>query len=155
MGGGVRKCRPDVKGYTSVIAACASAYGSKAARRGSFDLAHATFMEASGERHTHPNEVTYALMFKAVGRLLPREEERDRYAKTLFGLCRDDGCLGEMAFNRMKDAVTKEMFLELTGGKSYENFPAEWKLHVKTPVRKRYQNKEPIKRPSQKQELGP
>mmetsp|Transcript_22715 Transcript_22715/g.48845 ORF Transcript_22715/g.48845 Transcript_22715/m.48845 type:complete len:432 (+) Transcript_22715:3-1298(+) len=142
---GVRKCRPDVTGYTSVIAACASVYGSKMEKRRSFDLAHATFMEACKERYTHPNEVTYGLMFKAVGRLLPNKEERDRYAKTLFGLCCDDGCLGEMAYSRMKDAVTKETFVSLTGGKSYVNFPAEWKLQVRSPLRnsrKRFHNKE-------------
>mmetsp|Transcript_34038 Transcript_34038/g.62602 ORF Transcript_34038/g.62602 Transcript_34038/m.62602 type:complete len:562 (+) Transcript_34038:132-1817(+) len=139
---GVRKCRPDTTSYTSVIAACASTYGSKMEKRRSFDLAHATFMEACKEKHTHPNEITYGLMFKAVGRLLPKEQERDRYAKTLFGLCCDDGRLGEMAYNRMKEAVTKKTLVELTGGKSHGNFPAEWKLNVKTPMRKRFQNKE-------------
>mmetsp|Transcript_24392 Transcript_24392/g.41766 ORF Transcript_24392/g.41766 Transcript_24392/m.41766 type:complete len:549 (-) Transcript_24392:167-1813(-) len=133
---GVRKCRPDVTGYTSVIAACASTFGSKLERRRSFDLAHATFMESCKNKYTQPNEVTYGLMFKAVGRLLPNKKEKDRYAKTLFGLCCDDGCLGQMAFNRMKDAVTKELFEQLTGDVTYAECPEEWKAHVKTQEKK-------------------
>jgi len=39
----VRTCQPDVTGYTSVVAACASTYGSKLEKSRSFDLAHATF----------------------------------------------------------------------------------------------------------------
>lgn len=139
---GVRKCRPDVTGYTSVIAACASTYGSKLEKQGSFDLAHATYMESCKNKYTQPNEVTYGLMFKAVGRLLPNKKERDRYGKTLFRLCCDDGCLGEMAYNRMKDAVSKELFRELTSGRSYAEFPEEWKSHVKTPKWKPFQNRQ-------------
>jgi len=146
---GVRKCRPDVTGYTSVIAACASTYGSRLARQRSFDLAHTTFMESSKKRYTRPNEVTYGLMFKAVGRLLPKGKERDRYAKTLFGLCCDDGCMGEMAFNRMKSAVTRDKFVELTKTTSYSNIPMEWKHHVRalqrTP-RKRFHGKDTTKK---------
>lgn len=133
---GVRKCRPDVMGYTSVIAACASAYGSKLEKRKAFDLAHATFMESCKTTHAQPNDVTYGLMFKAVGRLLPNKEERDRYAKTLFSLCCDDGCLGEMAFKRMEEAVTKELLNELTNGKRYANLSASSKLKVQTPPRR-------------------
>ncbi|KAL7534364.1 hypothetical protein ACHAXR_005820 [Thalassiosira sp. AJA248-18] len=133
---GVRKCRPDVTGYTSVIAACASTYGSKLEKRRSFDLAHATFMEGCKAKYVSPNEITYGLMFKAVGRLLPKKEERNRYAKTLFGLCCDDGCLGEMAFNRMKDAVTKELLHELTSDRSYAELPEDWKSNVKVSQRK-------------------
>lgn len=148
---GVLKCRPDVTGYTSVIAACASTYGTKREKRRSFDLAHATYMEACKNKNTQPNEITYGLMFKAVGRLLPKEEERNRYAKTLFTLCRDDGLLGEMAFNRMKEAVTKKMLHELTSGMHYAEFPEEWKCHAKTPHRKPFQPK----RASKKDRLHP
>jgi len=139
---GVRTCRPDVTGYTSVIAACASTPGSKLDKRRSFDLAHATFMESCKMKYTQPNSITYGLMFKAVSRLLPKKEERHRYVRTLFGLCCDDGLLGEMAFNRMKDAVTKDLLYELTNGRSYAEFPDEWKCNVKTPQRKPFESKQ-------------
>jgi hypothetical protein len=141
---GVRKCRPDVTGYTSVIGACASTYGSRREKRRAFDVAHATFMELCKLGYARPNDVTYGLMFKAVGRLLHKSEERDRYAKTLFALCRDDGCLGEMAHNRMREAVTRELLQELTGGRTYADLPEGWKGNVKTQPRKSYENSKQV-----------
>jgi len=143
---GVRKCRPDVTGYTSVIAACASTYGSKMEKRRSFDLAHATFMESCRAKHTAPNDITYGLMFKAVSRLLPKKEERNRYARTLFGLCCDDGLMGEMAYNRLRDSVTKDLLQELTGGKTYADIPREWRRNVRTANRRPVERKAPVKR---------
>ena len=136
---GVQKCRPDVMSYTSVIGAAASTYGSKREKRRSFDLAHATFMESCKCKHTQPNEVTYGLMFKAVGRLLPKKDERDRYAKTLFSLCCGDGCLGEMAYNRMKDAVSEELLHELTDSMKYAELPRQWRSNVMQPAPKKQQ----------------
>ena len=132
----VRKCRPDVTGYTSVIAACASTYGTVKEKRHAFDMAHLTFMESCAEKYTQPNDVTYGVMFKAVGRLLNNSDEQDKYARTLFKLCCDDGYLGEMAFMRMKAAVSKSVYQELTGGKSYEELPDEWKRLVTTRPKK-------------------
>jgi hypothetical protein len=126
----VRKCRPDVTGYTSVIAACASTFGTVKEKRRSFDMAHLTFMESCAEKYTQPNDVSYGVMFKAVGRLLSNEDERDKYARTLFKLCCDDGYLGEMAFMRMKAAVSEDLYEELIGEKSYEELPEEWKMNV-------------------------
>jgi len=141
----VRKCRPDVTGYTSVIAACASTYGTVKEKRHAFDMAHLTFMESCAEKYTQPNDVTYGVMFKAVGRLLNNSGEQDKYAGTLFKLCCDDGCLGEMAFMRVKAALSKDVYQELIGGKSYEELPEEWKRKVtkrqkKSDVRKNGKN---------------
>merc|ERR1712013_849827 len=94
-------------------------------------LAHRTFVECCGVENAGPNGVTYGLMFKAVGRLLPKGSERNRYARTLFGLCCDDGCLGEMAFRRMKEAVSEELLMELTDGKvEYAELPEEWRCNA-------------------------
>ena len=137
---GVRKCRPDVTGYTSVIGACASTYGSKQEKRRAFDVAHSTFLELCKLKYARPNDVTYGLMFKAAGRLLPEREERDRYARTLFVLCTDDGCLGEMAHNRLREAVTRELLQELTGGLAYADLPGGWKSNVKAHPKKSYES---------------
>jgi hypothetical protein len=126
---GVRKCKPDVMSYTSVIAACASTFGSWGEKKYAFELAHKTFMECC--ENTEPNDVTYGIMFKAVGRLIQSRKERDRYAKILFGLACDDGYLGEMAFGRFKDAVSKKLFDDMThGARTYADLPAEWKRNA-------------------------
>ena len=148
---GVRKCRPDVTGYTSVIAACASTYGPKKEKRRAFDLAHKTFIESCKNRFSQPNDVTYGLMFKAVGRLLNRADEKDRYARTLFNLCCGDGCLGEMAFFRMREAASPELLLELTKNRPYGELPQEWKRKVRAPLR---QSSE-AKRSGQRHNLRP
>lgn len=81
-------------------------------------------------KHAKPNEVTYRVMFKALGLLLLDGAEKDRYARTLFGLCCDDGCLGEMAHGRMGDAVSARLLRDLTGGREYANLPREWRRNV-------------------------
>lgn len=129
---GVRKCRPDITSYTSVIGACASTNGPKDGKRRAFNMAHSTLMESYKLEYAQPkNEVTYGLMFKAVGRLLS-ENEKDRYSWTLFKHCTGDGMLGEMAYNRLCETVTKEQLQVLTGGCDYIELPVEWKCNVKT-----------------------
>lgn len=155
---GVWQCRPDVTGYSSVIKACASTpRGSIHQRRAAFDLAHITFMECCKAKTVQPNDVTYGVMLKAVGRLLPNKNERNRYSKTLFSLCCSEGYLGEMTFNRLKMAVTKEVLNELTGGRSYVELPKEWRRNVKIiqpqhgkqPERKGSSNKQANKKEKQ------
>lgn len=127
---GVHKCKPDVMSYSSVIGACASTYGSWGEKKRAFELAHKTFMECS--EHSKPNDVTYGLMFKAVSRLIQSSKERDRYSKTLFELTCSDGFLGEMAFTRLREATTKQMFMELTDGiTNYSDLPDNWKCNAK------------------------
>lgn len=123
----VRKCRPDTLSYTSVIGACASTYGSKMERRRSFNVAHRTFLEmCKNDYPTQPNDVTYGLMFKATGRLLHKQDERDRYSRTLWSLACDDGYLGEMAFNRFREAASDELFKELTNNRrNYADLPSD------------------------------
>merc|ERR1739845_107841 len=99
--------------------------------------------------YAKPNDVTYGLMFKAVGRLLRKREDRDRYAKTLFKLCSNDGQLGPMAFIRLKGAVSEDMFLELTkGSQSYEEIPLEWRCNVEIHRKKfaKRKNKKKLKK---------
>jgi hypothetical protein len=126
---GVNKCKPDVMSYTTVIAACASTYGSRGEKKRAFELAHKTFMECC--EHRKPNDVTYGIMFKAVSRLIQSPKERDRYSQILFGLSCDDGCLGEMAFMRFREASSNELFYKLTGGvATYSELPLEWKRNA-------------------------
>jgi hypothetical protein len=149
---GIKKCKPDVMSYTSVIAACASTYGTWDEKKRAFELAHKTFMECCED--VGPNDVTYGIMFKAVGRLIQNKNERDRYARTLFGLTCDDGCLGEMAFSRFQDAVSKKLFDELTDGVgAYTELPAQWKQNV--PRKKAEPKKTARKTTTSKQQLAP
>ncbi|KAL7506445.1 hypothetical protein ACHAXN_006208 [Cyclotella atomus] len=127
---GVNKCKPDVMSYTSVIAACASTFGSWGEKKRAFELAHKTFMECCSR--SKPNDVTYGLMFKAVSRLVQSKKEQNRYSRTLFSLTCDDGMLGEMAFVRLREATSKQTFLELTNGvTNYSDLPEEWKCNVR------------------------
>ncbi|KAL3782919.1 hypothetical protein HJC23_004898 [Cyclotella cryptica] len=142
---GVRRCKPDVMSYTAVIAACASTYGTWDEKKRAFELAHKTFMECC--EHSEPNDVTYGIMFKAVSRLLQSRAERDRYSRTLFSLTCEDGFLGEMAFSRFEEAVSKEVFKELTNGVScYGELPREWKrnAHQKSSSKKTSKKEETV-----------
>lgn len=98
---------------------------------GQLGVARTAFLEArAGGAHVRPNAVTYRLLFKAVGQLLPAGHERTRHTKQLFRLCVEDGCRAEMAYRRLLGDAGPELLRTLTDGWGYAQLPPEWKARV-------------------------
>lgn len=123
------KCKPDVYGFTSVLASCAMEPREKYK---AFQVALATFQQL---RHSMeygaPNQVTYGTMMKCCARLLgPGTPQRRKWTKTVMELCIADGCVGDMVMSRFREAASPDLFREIMDGVPKKQLPADWTRHV-------------------------
>jgi hypothetical protein len=123
------KCKPDVYGFTSVLASCAMEPREKYK---AFQVALATFQQL---RHSMeygaPNQVTYGTMMKCCARLLgPGTPQRRKWTKTVMELCIADGCVGDMVMSRVREAASPDLFREIMDGVPKKQLPADWTRHV-------------------------
>lgn len=128
--GGCIKSKPDVYGYTSVIASCAAESGHKKEKLHAFNVALQTFRElqASSEQ---PNHVTYGTMLKACGKLLPSSSPvRQKLARSVFEEACRDGCVGDMVVSRFREAAHPACYRELMQGRKRQDLPSSWTANV-------------------------
>ncbi|GAX23493.1 hypothetical protein FisN_14Hh335 [Fistulifera solaris] len=119
---GCTTCRPDVVGYTSVIACCAAETIERTA-------AFATAMQTFQEIET-PNHITYGTMLKACAKLLPHDAPARRKAvRHLMAKAKEAGCVGDMVVSRLREA-TPELYKELLEGHSKKQLPPEWTRNI-------------------------
>ena len=129
--GNAQKCRPDVYSYTSVIKACEAMSGSKRQRERVFAVAEVTFLELCQLDYASPNHVTYGTMLKACSNLLPRgSDRRQQVVRHIFSKACEDGYVGSMVVNRLKEAASPELFQELMGDSKKKNLPPKWTRSV-------------------------
>lgn len=137
---GCRQSRPDVYGYTSVIASCAAESGDKMEKAKAFDVALMTFRELQSHAEDSPNHVTYGTMLKACGRLLPLSSPmRKRWVQRIFQNCCENGCVGDMVVARLREAATPDVYKTLMNGYKKRDLPSEWteNVHENNEVRKK------------------
>ncbi len=126
---GIKKCRPDVYGYTSVISSCARTKGSWKDKKLALEIAQRTFNELSECEYTSPNYVTYGTMLKACAKLLPAEsKQRQKLVKKYFREACRNGCAGDMVFRRLGEAASPELKKKLLH--DYEGYLNEWTMNV-------------------------
>jgi hypothetical protein len=128
---GCESCKPDVFGYTSVIASCAAETGmwNKDERTTAFYVAMKTYTELK-KSDDKPNHVTYGTMLKACARLLPPGSSvRRKTVRKIFRECCEAGCVGDMAISRLREAAP-EVYKELLQGHSKHALPEEWTCNV-------------------------
>ena len=127
---GIKKCRPDVYGFTSVIASCASVSSASWKEKSiAFDVALTTYHELQNLPYDRPNRVTYGTMLKACSKLLQAgSKQLKRNVKRIFRTCCNNGCAGYMVFNRLKQAATPKLYKQLVG--EYEQCHTEWTSNI-------------------------
>eukprot|EP00560_Eucampia_antarctica_P007990 CAMPEP_0197829194 /NCGR_PEP_ID=MMETSP1437-20131217/5639_1 /TAXON_ID=49252 ORGANISM="Eucampia antarctica, Strain CCMP1452" /NCGR_SAMPLE_ID=MMETSP1437 /ASSEMBLY_ACC=CAM_ASM_001096 /LENGTH=471 /DNA_ID=CAMNT_0043430729 /DNA_START=223 /DNA_END=1635 /DNA_ORIENTATION=+ len=122
---GIKKCRPDVYGFTSVIASCASIKSSWKDKSTAFDVALATFNDLDQLSYDSPNHVTYGTILKACSKLLQAgSKQRRQNVRKIFRKCCEDGCAGYMVFSRLKQAASPKEYKQLVG--EYEKYYTQW-----------------------------
>jgi hypothetical protein len=130
---GWRKCKPDVYGFTSVIASCAAETGPKAEKQTAFSVATATFtqLQERSDLGEGPNHVTYGAMLKACAKLLPSSSPlRQEWARNVFEDCCRKGYVGDMVVSRLREAASPDMYKELMQGHGRRDLPSEWTVNV-------------------------
>lgn len=130
---GCEECKPDVIGFTSVLASCASE-PKRQEKIKAFHVALATFqqLENNAEEYGSPNHVTYGTMLKACARLLPNgSAERKKWNKYFFNKCIASGMVGGMVLGRVREAASKEECNRLMKGHSKNSLPESWTCNVR------------------------
>lgn len=127
--GGCKTCKPDVYGFTSVIASCA-AEPSKREKANAFKVALDTFHTLQ-TFEDGPNHVTYGTMLKACAKLLPTNSpQRHSWSKKIFQQSVDAGLVGDMVVSRLREAVSPELYKELMQGHTKRQLPSQWTRNV-------------------------
>mmetsp|Transcript_3469 Transcript_3469/g.7154 ORF Transcript_3469/g.7154 Transcript_3469/m.7154 type:complete len:301 (+) Transcript_3469:166-1068(+) len=128
---GSLSCAPDVFSYTTVISACAYTFGDREEQRRAMGIAFATFDELRECGFGSPDTVTYVTLLKACTHLTQMNEERFLSVHHVFNCCCVDGLLGHKVIKQLQDAVPKEIYNHLTGGRTNSyNMPFEWSRNV-------------------------
>ena len=126
---GCQCCKPDVYGFTSVIASCALESGREAEMTKAFHVALAAYQQLW--RYAKPTHVTYGTMLKACARLLPSNAHlRERWAKKIFRQSVREGCVGDMVLSRFQEAVSSPVYREIMQGHKKRDLPQEWTRNV-------------------------
>lgn len=126
---GCRRCKPDVYGFTSVIASCAVEGGSEEEMTKAFHVALAAYQQLW--RYEKPNHVTYGTMLKACARLLPNNDNlRHKWAKKIFRQSVREGCVGDMVLSRLREAVSPPIYRDLMQGHTKRDLPEKWIQNV-------------------------
>ena len=125
---GVKSCRPDVYGFSSVLACCASVPDSDSFGT-AWHIALATYEQLRQEDKA--NYVSYATMLKACGRLLNNFPKlRHKWARKVFSHAIEAGCVNEFVLKRLELAVGVKAYRELLQGHSPTSLPKSWTAHV-------------------------
>eukprot|EP00542_Grammatophora_oceanica_P012294 CAMPEP_0194036856 /NCGR_PEP_ID=MMETSP0009_2-20130614/9222_1 /TAXON_ID=210454 /ORGANISM="Grammatophora oceanica, Strain CCMP 410" /LENGTH=476 /DNA_ID=CAMNT_0038678781 /DNA_START=158 /DNA_END=1588 /DNA_ORIENTATION=+ len=122
---------PNVFGFTSVLATCAMEPKEKGK---AFQVAMQTFQQLRhSDQYGKPNHVTYGTMLKCCARLLPAgSPERKKFVRKIWGMCVQDGCVGDMALRWLREASSSQpTYRKLLGkGHSRSNLPLSWTRNV-------------------------
>mmetsp|Transcript_29895 Transcript_29895/g.45303 ORF Transcript_29895/g.45303 Transcript_29895/m.45303 type:complete len:499 (-) Transcript_29895:60-1556(-) len=123
------KCKPDVYGFTSVLASCAM---ERKEKQKAFQVGLSTFQQLkNSDEYGSPNHVTYGTMLKCCALLLqPSNPLRQKWTKSLMLQCIEDGCVGEMVMSRFREAASPELFQEVMKGVNKKNLPSSWTSNV-------------------------
>lgn len=125
---GHSSCRPDVFGFTSVLASCASVRDNREFAD-AWQMAATTYEQLRNEDKA--NHVSYATMLKACVRLLGHNAKaRHAWARKVFGHAVDSGCVNSLVLKRLEEAVSGKVFRVLLQGYSPNNLPASWTAHI-------------------------
>jgi hypothetical protein len=126
---GCDSCKPDVYGFTSVIAACAATQGSKKERWTTFGVALDTYQELT--QYDDANHVTYGTMLKACAKLLPAASPvRRKWVRQIFRHAVQSGRVGDMVLSRLREAAPPDIFRELMQGHHKKHLPPSWTCNV-------------------------
>jgi hypothetical protein len=120
------QCKPDVYGFTTVLASCAAESGNNEEKDKAFNVAIRTFSELKNSDEG-PNHVSYGTMLKACAKLLPNPI-RQQWASAIFEDCCENGYVGEMAIKRFREAASSGY--RLTQGAKHGNLPTAWTRNV-------------------------
>ena len=112
---GKQQARPNAVTYTAVLNSCAfPANLDSNSRKRALDTAIFTLKELQSSKYGKPNQVTYGTFLKAAANLLHDDDDlRRQVIEETFKQCCQDGQVGEMVLNYLRQAAPADLYQEL------------------------------------------
>lgn len=122
--------QPDTISYNSVLLACANSFGDDQIKKEAFTIAMERFGAILKHEKLKPTSVTFSLFFKALRKLVPPSEARNRMLKQTFRLCCEAGLLNEVIWSQLQGICSQEhlksLIRESEVPTSFVSLPSEW-----------------------------
>mmetsp|Transcript_27035 Transcript_27035/g.54023 ORF Transcript_27035/g.54023 Transcript_27035/m.54023 type:complete len:937 (-) Transcript_27035:229-3039(-) len=105
--------RPTVYSYNGVLNAAAFTSGDERDQEEAFRVACLTFDELRISEYLQPTHVSYGTFLKAIRKLMPDSEIREKLVTSVFRRCCKEGLVGEMVLREMKALSSPDFYQSL------------------------------------------
>jgi pentatricopeptide repeat protein len=131
--------KPDIITYNSVISAGASSFGDEQVKSQAFRIAMDAFKRIQLSEDILPTSRTYALLMKAVRKLIASEEQHDRMCGKIMEYCVRDGLFNSYILTQLELTCSRKKvahaILERLGYKGSDpsdmkSIPLTWKCNA-------------------------
>ena len=131
--------KPDIITYNCVILAGASSFGDEQVKSQAFRIAMDAFKRIQLSEDILPTSRTYALLMKAVRKLIASEEQHNRMCGNIMGYCVRDGTFNSYILTRLELTCSRKKvahaILERLGYKGSDpsdmkSIPLTWKCNA-------------------------
>ena len=111
--------RPNVYSYNGVLNAAAFTTGDERDQEEAFRVACLTFDELRMSEYLKPTHVSYGTFLKAVRKLMPDSEIREKLVSSVFRRCCKEGLVGDMVLKEMKALSSPDFYQSVLKGVGY------------------------------------
>jgi pentatricopeptide repeat protein len=108
--------RPTVYSYNGVLNAAAFTSGDERDQEEAFRVACLTFDELRMSEYLQPSHVSYGTFLKAIRKLMPDSEIREKLVTSVFRRCCKEGLVGDMVLREMKALSSPDFYQSLLEG---------------------------------------
>ena len=108
--------RPTVYSYNAVLNAAAFTSGDERDQEEAFRVACLTFDELRMSEYLQPTHVSYGTFLKAIRKLMPDSEMREKLVTSVFRRCCKEGLVGDMVLREMKALSSPDFYQSLLEG---------------------------------------
>jgi hypothetical protein len=110
---GYSDVKPDTTTYSSVINCCAYYNGPGEGKGAAFEVAWRAFCKIKDSNNLVANNVVYGTLFKAIGKLTPHDDDREKMVRDLFAECCSNGQVCSFVLSQVRSSSPKRLFRKL------------------------------------------
>jgi hypothetical protein len=132
---GNKNLKPNIVVFNSVINACAYTYGGVDEQQRAMEIAHNQLKLLESTEYASPDHLTYGTFLKVCANQMEDCETRRQIMEVIFKKCINDGQLGNLVLQQIRDMGPPETYKKLLGRDideevKMEDFPKKWHSNV-------------------------